>query len=181
MGRRPGTFRRGSQTRGALCLWQPAAAAVADQLYGQPPLLAAQVSTRAQQYVDSITRRVLREGRWLPLRPVVADPQAQSLDGVLVDQVSHSQSAVLGPVLLAHHAWKELDLPAALSGLGFNPTQQALAAAAVINRLVEPLSEQALAEWLAGTALPETFWARGFSRGIPTASIMSVTRCYASR
>ena len=67
------------------------------------------------------TRRVLREGRWLPLRPAVADPPAQSLDGVLVDQVAHSQSAVLGPALLAYHARQELGLSAVLSGLGFNP------------------------------------------------------------
>jgi hypothetical protein len=135
--------------------WKAAAASVAGQLYGQAPLLSAELSANAQKWVDSITRRVLREGRWLPLRPVVADPQAESLDGVLVDQISHSQSAVLGPVLLAHHAWQELGLPAALSGLGFNPTQQALAAATVINRLVEPLSEHALVDWLGGTALPD--------------------------
>jgi hypothetical protein len=135
--------------------WKAVAAAVGDQLYGQPPLLPAKLSSGAQKWVDSITRRVLREARWLPLRGAVADPQAESLDGVWVDQVTHGQSAVLGPVLVAHHAWKALGLPAALSGLGFNPTQQALAAAAVINRLVEPLSEHALADWLGGTALPE--------------------------
>ena len=135
--------------------WKAVAAVVAGQLYGQPPLVPPPLSARAEQYVDSIARRVLRECRWLPLRPAVADPQAESLDGVLVDQVTHSQSAVLGPVLLAYHAWKELGLPAALSRLGFNPSQQALAAAAVISRLVEPLSEPALAQWLAGTALPD--------------------------
>ncbi len=135
--------------------WKAVASTVAAQLYGQPPLLTATLSVRAQQYVDSITRRVLREGRWLPLRPAVVDPQAEGLDEVLVDQVTHGQSAVLGPVLLAYHVWQQLRLPAALSGMGFNPRQQALAAAAVINRLVEPLSEHALAEWLAGTALPD--------------------------
>jgi len=135
--------------------WKAVAAAVAGPLYGQPPLVPAKLSAKAQQYVDSITRRVLREGRWLPLRPAVSDPQAERLDGVLVAQVTHSQSAVLGPVFLAKHAWDALRLPAALSALGFNPTQQALAAAAVINRLVEPLSEHALADWLGGTALPD--------------------------
>lgn len=135
--------------------WKPVAAAVSAQLYGQPLLVPPELSAQGQQWVDSIARRVLREARWLPLRPVVAEPQAECLDGVLVDQVTHGQSAVLGPVWLAHHAWKELGLPEALSRLGFNPRQQALAAAAVINRLVEPLSEHALADWLGGTALPE--------------------------
>jgi len=135
--------------------WKAAAAAVSAQLYGQSLLLPVELSPGAQQWVDSITRRIMREGRWFPLRAAVNDPQAESLDGVLVDQVTHSQSAVLGPVLVAHHAWQALGLPDALNGLGFNPTQQALAAAAVINRLVEPLSEHALADWLASTALPE--------------------------
>jgi len=134
--------------------WKAAAAAVSAQLHGQSLLLPVELSPGAQKWVDSITRRIMREGRWFPLRAAVNDPQAESLDGVLVDQVTHSQSAVLGPVLVAHHAWKALGLPDALNGLGFNPTQQALAAAAVINRLVEPLSEHALASWLASTSLP---------------------------
>jgi len=135
--------------------WKAAARAISARLHGQSPLLPVELSLGAQQWVDSITRRIMREGRWFPLRAAVNDPQAESLDGVLVDQVTHSQSAVLGPVLVAHHAWQALGLPDALHGLGFNPTQQALAAAAVINRLVEPLSEHALADWLASTALPE--------------------------
>jgi len=146
--------------------WKGVAAAVSDRLYGQAPLLARELSATAQPWVDSITRRVMREARWLPLRPARSDPQAESLDGVLVDQVTHSQSAVLGPVLVGKHAWDALRLPEALSALGFNPTQQALAAAAVINRLVEPLSEHALREWLGSTALPELL-GEGILKGDP--------------
>ncbi len=135
--------------------WKAVAAAVAAQLYDQKPLLPPELSAHAQQWIDSITRRVMREGRWLPLRAALCDPQAESLDGVLVDQITHGQSALLGPVLLGKHAWEALDMPAVLSALGFNPKQQALAAASVINRLVEPLSEHALRDWLPGTALPE--------------------------
>jgi hypothetical protein len=146
--------------------WKGVAAAVSDRLYGQAPLLARELSATAQPWVDSITRRVMREARWLPLRPALSNPQAESLDGVLVDQVTHSQSAVLGPVLLGKHAWDALRLPEALRALGFNPTQQALAAASVINRLVEPLSEHALREWLGGTALPELL-GEGILKGDP--------------
>ena len=135
--------------------WHAVAREVAAQLYGQPPLVPPALSAHAQTWVDSITRRVMREARWLPLQGAGAEPQAESLDGVLVDQITHGQSAVLGPVWLGYHAWKELGLPEALQGLGFNGRQRALAAAAVINRLVEPLSEHALAGWLGGTALPD--------------------------
>jgi hypothetical protein len=94
--------------------WKAVAVVVAARLYGQPPLLPVALGPAAQPWVDSITRRVMREGRWLPLRPAVNDSPAQCLDGVLVDQVTHSQSAVLGPVLVACHAWEALGLPAAV-------------------------------------------------------------------
>jgi hypothetical protein len=71
---------------------------------------------------------------------------------------------LLGPVLAGWHAWQALALPKALSELGFNPRQQALAAALVINRLVEPLSEHALVPWLATTALPE-LWGETILKG----------------
>jgi transposase len=146
--------------------WKSVAATVAAELCGEKPLLAPELSENGKRWADSITRRVMREGRWLPLRPALNDPQAESLDGVLVDQVTHGQSAVLGPVLLGKHAWEALDLPAALSALGFNPKEQALAAASVINRLVEPLSENALRDWLPGTALPELL-GEGILKGDP--------------
>jgi hypothetical protein len=135
--------------------WKPVAAVVSARLYGQPELALAGLWPSAQRWADSIARRVLREGRWLPLRGVVAEPHGESLDGVLVDEITHAQHALLGPVWLGQHAWEALEFPAALGKLGFNRRQQALAAALVINRLAEPLSEHALVDWLAGTALPE--------------------------
>ncbi len=39
--------------------------------------------------------------------------------------------------------------------MGFNPKQCACAAVSVINRLVKPLSEHALAQWISTTSLPE--------------------------
>ncbi len=42
-----------------------------------------------------------------------------------------------------------------LDELGFNPAQRAAAAINVINRLVDPVSENALGDWVASTALPE--------------------------
>jgi len=137
--------------------WKPVARAVAARLYGQSELLPQELSPGARRWIDSISRRVAREGRWLPLSTAPGEEvrSGEALDGVLVDEVTHSQNAQLGPVLVGYHAWEQLGLPRALASLGFNPTQQALAAASVINRLVEPLSEHALRDWLETTALPE--------------------------
>jgi len=44
--------------------WKTVAAAVSAELYGQKPLLPPELSAKAQQWFDSITRRVMREGRW---------------------------------------------------------------------------------------------------------------------
>ena len=94
--------------------WQGVARAVSARLYGQAELSVRELSDHARPWVDSITRRVTREGRWPPLLAAVADSQSERLDGVLIDRVSHSQAALLGPVLIGWHAWQALALPQAL-------------------------------------------------------------------
>ncbi len=61
----------------------------------------------------------------------------------------------MGQVFRALHAWNELEIGKFLKTLGFNPKQCACAAVSVINRLVKPLSEHALAQWISTTSLPE--------------------------
>src|SRR5664279_3052073 len=57
--------------------WKPVAAAVAAELYGVKPLLAPELSENGQRWADAILRRVMREGRWLPLRPAANVAQAE--------------------------------------------------------------------------------------------------------
>ena len=61
--------------------WKGVAQAVGARLYGQGELSVSELSDHARQWVDSITRRVTREGRWLPLVAAVADPSSERLDG----------------------------------------------------------------------------------------------------
>jgi transposase len=95
--------------------------------------------------------------------PAAAAP-AETVDGVIVDKVSHEHTATLGPVLAGRHAWSALGMDNLLQELGFNQSQALAAAAQVINRLVDPQSENALGDWVRSTAVPELFGA-GIAQG----------------
>ena len=139
--------------------WPIIATAVANQLYGQPPLLPLALPAAEQRLVDALVKRVDREGRWQPVgrrasSPAVAGAEP-TVEGVLVDQVSHTHTTALGPSLVGWEAWQRLGLPAVLADLGFNPAQAQAAAISVIHRLVCSGSERALLAWLPNSSLPE--------------------------
>jgi len=139
--------------------WPAVASAVASQLYGQPLLLPLALPAAERRQVDAIVKRVDREGRWQPVGrtgvPPAADGVEPTIDGVLVDQVSHTHTTALGPSLVGWEAWQRLGLPQLLADLGFNAAQAQAAAISVIHRLVCPGSERALLAWLPNSSLPE--------------------------
>ena len=80
----------------------------------------------------------------------------EMIDGVLINQISHTHSTSLGPTLLGLRVWENLGMPEFLNSLGFNKKQCDSAAVTVINRLVEPVTENFLQEnWLPNSALPD--------------------------
>jgi len=140
---------------------------VQQRLYGQTSLLP-DTTESVGQWVDYIVRLVERQGRWhgkgrTPDQKPCVDtgasaaelPIAAVVDGVLIDEVDHTNQRELGPSLVGLHAWNHLQIDKELQRLGFNDSQRAAAAISVINRLVDPVSEHGLHEWLATTALPE--------------------------
>jgi transposase len=133
---------------------------IEQRLCGQPELAGtSQNNAGASELADSIVKRIEREGRWrsVPL-PESNDPAARQedgVDGVLVEQITHTHTTPLGPALVALEAWHQLGMAAFLESLGFNPAQAQAAAASVINRLVDPGSELALVDWLPDSSLPE--------------------------
>ena len=136
--------------------WGPIAKAVQKQLYGIEELLAPQYTRRQQNWIELIVRRIDGGGRWQGLR-AKGEPRAEQqnrIDGVLADKVEHSATGLLlGPILLGLRGWEELRMDEALKQVGFNGAQRDAAKVSVINRLVEPVSENALAQWARQTAL----------------------------
>jgi transposase len=137
---------------------QPAIArAVELKLHGQGELVAAPLSVQAQGWVDTILRRIDRQGGSHPAPPAARPTTApgEILEAVLVDQVTHTHTSPLGPTLVGLAVWHHLGMPRVLDQLGFNPAQAQAAAITVIHRLVSPGSERALLEWLPDSSLPE--------------------------
>lgn len=142
------------------------------RLYGYRDLFEGQLSRSIQQWVDGIVQRVDREGRWVPLAkegPPREDGGGSGrdsvIDGVLADKINHTHNRMLGPILLGLHAWNKLGLDKFLDELEFNGAQRKAAAISVINRLVEPVTENSLEEWMMTTALPDLLEVR-FRKGI---------------
>lgn len=133
--------------------WKPIAKAVEDRLYGRDELMARALNPTQTLWVDRIVRQVGNEGKWQPLPEPAANEE--TIDGVLADAVSHTDTAELGPVLLGWEIWKRLGMPELLQTLGFNRSQSQAAAISVINRLADPTSEHSLTDWYRRTGLPE--------------------------
>jgi len=147
------------------------------RLYGYTELLQETAPQRIQSWVQTIVSRVDKYGKWHPFVRTGEDeegcvsrsgiPQApqSSIDGVLVEQVSHTNTAPVGPQLVGLTAWNALDMPKTLAGLGFNEAQQQAAAVSVINRLTDPAHEYRLNEWFEHTGLGELL-GQGSQRGV---------------
>ena len=148
--------------------WPLIAKAVESSLNGYQDLIATEMTVEAQRWVDSISKRVQRDGRWVPARqrkfliridkqePKEKKDKPEVIDGVLIDQVNHTQTSSLGPTLLGLRVWEKLGMPKFLDSLGFTEAQCDAAAVTVVNRLVDPVTENFLKEnWLDRSTLPD--------------------------
>lgn len=136
--------------------WKLLAGAVQQRLRGaEDELFAFDYPDVVRHWTDRIVRQIDRNEKARPHPRVAGD--ANVLDGVRVDKVTHEHTAILGPVLAGSHAWRALEMPECLGQLGLNDSQIDAAAAEVLNRLVDPRSENALGDWVRSTALAELF------------------------
>ena len=103
------------------------------------------------------TRRVLeRLEQAGKLAGVTHEEQEHSGDAreqIRVADVEHERGVELGPSLVLLQAWKALELDAFLSERGFSEERLATAKVSVLNRLIEPCSENELVNWVGTTGL----------------------------
>jgi len=82
-------------------------------------------------------------------------PQAPASDLVAVhpDQIDVEVAREAGPVHVGHQMWQKLTLGSILGEAGISPRTQRLTELMVLNRLIHPLSEHAMPDWIRRTAL----------------------------
>jgi len=85
----------------------------------------------------------------------VENSGSERVEAVYVDAVDHEEGVELGPCLVLLQAWKALGLDVLLAARKFSPAQIATAKVSVLNRLIEPCSENELANWVATTAIDD--------------------------
>jgi len=131
----------GSRRRIARC--------VQERLEGQRDLFDIQLDGKESEWVDRIMKLAERT------RSAQQERGNELLDGVIASDIETINVVEFGPELVGMAAWDALGLSRKLSELGLNKRAISLAQVMVVNRLVEPLSEWALIDWLEQTALPE--------------------------
>jgi len=77
------------------------------------------------------------------------------LVAVHTDQVTTEAHREAGPVHVGHQLWQTLDLDAVLARAGLSARTRVLAEILTLNRLVWPLSEHAMPDWVRRTALAD--------------------------
>lgn len=131
----------GSERRIARC--------VQGRLEGQRDLFDVNLNTIEAEWVDRIVKLADRT------RSAQQERGNETLDGVIAEDIETVNVVEFGPELAGMAAWDALGLSGKLAELGLNQRAVSIAQAMVINRLVEPLSEWALIDWLEHTGLPE--------------------------
>ena len=121
--------------------WLALAHKLQSTLQGQIPLETAQIDTLVQ------TRRRRQERR------AKLSVHSSSLIEVDADRVDMEQAREAGPVHVGHQMWRQLGLDAILSQAGLSKRACILSEAMVLNRLIFPLSEHAMTDWIRRTAM----------------------------
>jgi len=127
---------------------------VEERLRGQKCLFDADPTLSG--YVDRIVKKIQTDGKWRAERKQVRSFQEDKESAeVFIDQVAHEQDRILGPLLIGHHFWKELQFPYLLGECGFSDSQVSSAELSVLNRLIAQDSELSIPSWIKTVAAEE--------------------------
>ncbi len=94
-----------------------------------------------------------RTGRTRPPRASRASGQLAQLVAVDPDRVTTEEAREAGPVHVGHQVWRQVGLDEILRRAGLSARACRLSEAMTLNRLICPLSEHAMPDWIRRTAL----------------------------
>ena len=112
-------------------------------------------------WVGKVLDRMEAEGKLsAPVCCEQTDRGSGMHEQVRIEDIEHEEGTLLGPCLVLQKAWGSLGMDEVLGDLGFSKPQIATAKVSVFNRLVEPVAENELPNWVATTALRELLGVR---------------------
>lgn len=113
--------------------------------------LVGQMALEQDPRVDAIVRQISLQDQ------ESADSKADDSDLVEVhtDQVAVEEAREAGPVHAGHQVWCKLDMDAILTEVGLRERSRLLTEMMVLNRLIKPMSEHAMPDWIRRTALSD--------------------------
>jgi transposase len=134
----------GSLSPGPADQWRSLARKIEDALEGQIPLEPTDLKTAT--IVESIRTSRKRRGER-------AQREATEMVSVDPQRVQTEEHREAGPVHVGHQMWRQLGLDEILSRAGLSERAQRLSEAMTLNRLIFPLSEHAMPDWIRRTAM----------------------------
>jgi len=123
--------------------WLALAHKIEMALAGQRPLVP---DAQVDAIVNKVKARQHVEGS--------AEPQSD-LVVIHTDQVTTEEHREAGPVHVGHQMWNKLGVDRVLANAGLSARARVLTEIMTLNRLVLPLSEHAMPDWIRRTALPD--------------------------
>ena len=126
--------------------WLDLAHRLAASLQGQASL------TASDPQVEALAEKV-RRTRGVRTKPAEAPPVAGPTLAVDTEQVTVEEAREAGSVHVGHQLWRQLGLNEILAGAGLSDRACQLTEVMTLNRLIFPLSEHALPDWIERTAL----------------------------
>ncbi len=122
--------------------WRDLAHRLAASLQGQTAL------TTSDPQVEALAEKVRRAGEGRT-KPAPAPPTLP----VDTEQVTVEAAREAGPVHVGHQMWRQLGVHEILAGAGLSERACQLTEVMTLNRLIFPLSEHAMPDWIERTAL----------------------------
>ena len=111
---------------------------------------------KPSKQVAEWTEKIIKE---LSKKEITTDPSSHQCRSITMNpsNITHSDTTELGPLLPVMKAWDSLDFPSILSDIGFNPIQIRDASLSIMNRLLDPCSENSLPDWIKTTSFEDLF------------------------
>jgi transposase len=108
----------------------------------------------ADAQVEALAEKA-RRGPRRRAAPSPARPQASATVAIDPERVTVEEAREAGPAHVGHQMWQQLGLEEILTAAGLSDRAGQLSEAMTLNRLIFPLSEHAMPDWMGRTALDD--------------------------